>query len=411
MYVELRYVYLYQVLLEAILVLVFVWEFAWCPRFGQAQKEEGGTKPGVLSDLNGREKCRDEVKYPADPAGQGKEGKEAGTLWDLFSPEAGGPWDSDLAQRLADVERRERAVAAREEEVKQRERQLHRGTERETAKPMGAIQTSTFGKEIKEGPTESFPVQGIQGIPTPSKPDLSDPQGRLEYSQRLIEKRKDLERWQQTLEERSKALEEREKSFPDGKSWTSSVPLLTYVHVDDMVNAASVAGKAMVGAGFAASKVLVAVARPIFGGIKVAGSTAIQFGVSSYTAAVASANEEAQAHAMAQATALRRSKYYASSPMQSMGSMGSMQSMGMAPDFIDGSGVPPNRYHQSPQVWSRGSMWSPGWQVSPIYPTSPAPHLAPVMEREGLVAWMRRNSGCGTRNQNHAPYGRYPSTR
>jgi len=395
-----------------------------CSRFGQA-RDEGSTKPTVLGDLNGREKSgrKDD---PRDP----EKSKDAGNLWDLFGTEAGRSWDSsELAQRLAEVERRERAVLAREEELKQRERQLWMESAKPVESGMGAPTAPASGTigavgsvgRDKDGPSsapsypsqESLPIQGIQGIPTPSKPDLSDPQGRLEYSQRLIEKRKDLERWQQTLEEKSKALLELEKSLGNGISSKFSGPFLSY-NVDDVVNVASVAGKAMVGAGFAASKVLVAIARPIFGGIKIAGSAAIQFGVSSYTAAVAYANEEAQARAMAQATALRRSKYYAtaSSPMQSMGSMGSV---GMAPpDFCDGSGVPPRpagRPYQSPQVWSRGSMWSPGWQVSPIYPASPAPHLAPVMEREGLVAWMRRNSGCGTRN--HAPNYpvRYPTTR
>jgi len=383
------------------------------PQFGQARKDEGSAKPSVLSDLNGREKM--ERKEGQKELKEPEKSKDGGNIWDVFGAEAGQScsMSSELAQRLADVERRERAVSAREEDLKQREHQLWL----ETSKPMD-IRTGTVGTGRQEkdvpssGQVESFPVQGIQGIPTPSKPDLSDPQGRLEYSQRLIEKRKDLERWQQTLEDRKKELDEREKSLPNGKPVAGTFSVLAHVQADDVVNAASVAGKAMVGAGFAASKVLVAVARPVFGAMKLAGSAAIHFGVSSYTTAMAYANEEAQEQALAQATALRQSKYYAmASPMQSMGPMGPIGSMGMAPP--DGSGVPPRPrpgQFQSPQVWSRGS-WSPGWGVSPIYPStaSPVPHLAPVMEREGLVAWMRRNSGCGTRNQGPAYPPRYPT--
>ena len=426
-------------------------------RFGQTydQHVEKPAKPAPLSDLNGRHgakvaknelKVKDEIVVEARRAPSDEASLDS-------------KCNRDMAKRFAELERREKAVSAKEEQLNLRELHLLRLEAKTsgTKSQERMAEWDTSGRQLPEKevttPNEGFRVQGIEGVPIPSKPDLADrgiasrdppmpsatrqaetfaedverlqqarfdaaeaqrrvtlatealadtqgvanSQGRLEYSQRLAEKRKELERWQRALEEKSKALEDLEKTLGDGKFLTVkgqnilSGPFFANLHTD-AVNAASVAAKAMVGAGFTASKVVVALAKPVFGAAKIAGSAAVQFGVSTYSAAVARANEEAQERAMAQATALRRSKYYASMTPSHM----------THHDFRDGSGVPPRRTWESPQMWGR-TAWSPGWQPSPIYPASPAPHLPTVMEREGILGWIRRNSGCGTRNQTAYP--------
>lgn len=282
----------------------------------------------------------------------------------------------------SELERREKAVCEKEEQLRQRELRVQRQEEPKDVQKKALQQLAAVSSQAQEA--EGRVQEAAEQVELAA-------QGRLEFSQRLAEKRKELEKWQQALEEKSRALEQLERSLTP--SW--GFPNMGHMHLD-AVNIASVAGKAMVGFTFAASKVVIAMARPVVGAVRIASSAAVQFGLSSYAAAVAKANEEAQERAIAEAVHLRRMKYMASPGTMTSGSMS-----GMA--YPDGTGVPP-------RTWQRPA-WSPGWQASPIYPASPAP-LPPVMEREGILGWIRRNSGCGTRSHHRAGYPiRYPTSR
>ena len=277
---------------------------------------------------------------------------------------------SELNGREKGLERREKAVHEKEEQLRQREMRV-KGQEEPLDVQKKALQ------QLKEVSSEALEAEGR--VQEASEQVELAAQGRLEFSQRLAEKRKELLKWQQVLEEKSRALEQLERNLTPWR-----LPDMSQVQLD-VVNVASVAGKAMVGATFAASKLAIAVARPLVGAVRIAGTAAVQFGLSSYAAAVAKANEEAQERAIAEAVHLRRMKYMASPGMTS----------GSAGMCYDGTGIAPRARWESP--WP-----SPGWP-SPIYPASPAP-LPPVMEREGILGWLRRTSGCGSRSHHRAGY-------
>ena len=239
------------------------------------------------------------------------------------------------------------------------------------------------------------------------------PGSRLEFAQRLAEKRKELERWQQALQEKSQRLEEMERTLFQRRSTakpspfqssgtkhaepasTASWPLGT--EFADGARASMFAVKALARAGLAASRLAIAVAKPVLGGLVTAGHTTMHHVAGYVQSALARAAIDAQERELAHATSIRRSKYYNTN-------------ITAASPRIDGSGVPPARYGRpwdspaQPNLWSHGSMMSPGWQPSPIFPVSPAPSmhsvpLQPVYERESILGWIRRSSGCGSRHR------------
>lgn len=259
--------------------------------------------------------------------------------------------------------------------------------------------------EIQE--IEDLDIDSLQALPG----------SRLEFAQRLAEKRMELERWQQALQHKSQRLEEVERTLCTGgrqkpsqgfaSSVASSMPQLkttakeVFGTAEFMAGTGIVAVKAVAKAGLIASRLVIALAKPVFGGLRAAGRSTANCVTGYVHLALAKAALDTQQREMAQATSIRRSKYYGMSNV-------------MASPRLDGSGVPPARHGWQwdspahPNLCSHGPMMSPGWQPSPIYPVSPAPSLhsvlhsvplQPVYERETFLGWIRRNSGCGFRHR------------
>ncbi|CAJ1409919.1 unnamed protein product [Effrenium voratum] len=230
--------------------------------------------------------------------------------------------------------------------------------------------------------------QRVQAAEEATFEDTKEPQGRLDFAQRLAEKRRELSRWQRSLEEKSAALEEMEQklgfsamSSRSGLRDVAAFAAASAEHFDAAQLAAALGRGAVVGA-FGAARLLAAAARPVLGATKVAANAAVAFAVSGYTAAVERSTQEAQDRALQDATSLRRARYYAAAAA--------------SPQVRDGCGVPPaprREFLESPGLSTRGAVGfdrSSPWP-SPIYPVSPMPThgvhgahgaagLAPVME-------------------------------
>ncbi|CAE7246575.1 FAM72B [Symbiodinium sp. CCMP2456] len=265
--------------------------------------------------------------------------------------------------------------------------------------------------EIQE--IEDWDIDSLQALPG----------SRLEFAQRLAEKRMELERWQQALQHKSQRLEEVERTLCTGarhkpsqgfaSSMPSSMPQLTAKDVlaatakevlgtaEFMAGTGIVTVKTVAKAGLIASRLVIALAKPVLGGLRAAGRTTANCVTGYIQSALEKAALDTQQREIAQATSIRRSKYYGTSNA-------------MASPRLDGSGVPPARHGWQwdspahPNLCSHGPMMSPGWQPSPIYPVSPAPSLhsalhsvplQPVYERETFLGWIRRSSGCGFRHR------------
>ena len=254
------------------------------------------------------------------------------------------------------------------------------------------------------------------------------PGSRLEFAQRLAEKRMELEKWQQALQQKSQHLEELEKMLcssqgrvpqpkvpkAPGAAFASTagsdgIPFLSAKEFMHGARASLAAIKAVAQAGLAISWLAIALAKPVFGGLKTAGCATARSVAGCIQAAMARAAAEAHARELAQATSIRRSRYYAAAGAGTTASSPKR----------DGSGVPPARYGRvwdspaHPTLCSHGPMMSPGWQPSPIYPVSPAPSmhsvpLQPVYERQSMLGWIRRNSGCSSRHRPSNAYQAWP---
>ena len=153
-------------------------------RFGQS-RDEKIAKPTPLSDVNGRETGSKGAKN--EP--KGKDDAILQVARPTLDTKSIDPKCSmETTKRLAELERREQAVSAKEEQLNLRELQLLR---LEAKVNVSTSQTSQervpwkadrdFGTHLPEKSekdvatsSEVIRVQGMQGVPTAAKPDLAD---------------------------------------------------------------------------------------------------------------------------------------------------------------------------------------------------------------------------------------------
>ncbi|OLP93113.1 Protein FAM72A [Symbiodinium microadriaticum] len=164
---------------------------------------------------------------------------------------------------------------------------------------------------------EDWDIDSLQALPG----------SRLEFAQRLAEKRMELERWQQALQHKSQRLEEVERTLCTGarqkpsqgfaSSMASSMPQPTAKDVlaatarevfgtaEFMAGTGFVAVKAVAKAGLIASRLVIALAKPVFGGLKAAGRTTANCVTGYIQSALEKAALDAQQREIAQAAAIR----------------------------------------------------------------------------------------------------------